>query len=382
MPSAAPTATGSVTAQRALGYSDVQDNLNANKGLASMVNSDISTLSPGALANKGIAPQMDDRAVNKVAATLAGELGPKTLAGVAARDPKALAEAAAVTSVAMNRIGDEGLDKALRASQFNAWSGENLATTKDNFSRYGAALADTVKGVASGAIQSPAPDATHYANRDVSYAANKSYNKDMVGVAKIGDHTFGTINGEFNGKTAAAKEQETRARQAVSNFSDYSGISRQEQSADRKATSTVGAPSTGLGSKSKAAEATKSATDSAKASDSTSSSTGKSDSSKDKGGSDKSSPSKSGSGVGASGKSSGSAGAGAKGGASVGGSASKSSSSSSSGAKASGSAKSSSGAGAKGGASVGGKGVGSSKSSDSGSKSKSSGAKGAEGARS
>lgn len=319
--------------------STVAPGITTNVGLASLANTDLGKQSVGRLQNAGFAPGYTDDEISTMAVAAAGELGPGTLRGVARQDPAAMAELGSVVSTMSNRMAQEGVAGIKDPAQFNAFSttpnpktGVAPAdTTRANFGKFGGSLIDGVKGVVSGAVQSPTPDATHYANRDVDYAANKSYNKDMTGVAKVGQHTFGTIRGEFGAKkSAAAKQQEDRARQAVANFSSYSGLDKADQKQDRAVTKTGPAASTGVASKSAATKTDTTSSAPSKSKSDSKSSGNKAGSGKSNGGSTSSNgPSKSGS-TSSSGKGVGSSKSGNK--------------SSSSGSKSSGKSSSSSGA--------------------------------------
>lgn len=207
-------------------------------GLASLSNRDMS--------NAGI--NLDSKQQKALATTVAGELSQSTLRGLARQDPKAIAEASQVTQVAANRIASVGFDKAITPSQFNSIGKKAVAVTRDNMKNYGSVVSDVVGKTLSGEMTANNPQNTHYANRDVGFAKNKGYYSDMSEVNKQGPHTFGTISGEFaKNKDSLTKENTTR--QAVANASEFSGVSRAEQKADRQVSDTSKAPSKGLGTK-------------------------------------------------------------------------------------------------------------------------------------
>lgn len=223
-----------------LGISPREDTMakTPKTGLASLANRDMS--------NVGI--NLDSKQQQALATTVAGELSQSTLRGLARQDPKAIAEASQITQVAANRIASVGFDKAITPSQFNSIGKKAVATTRDNMKNYGSVVNDVVGKTLSGEMTANTPQATHYANRDVGFAKNKSYYGDMSEVNKVGPHTFGTIKGEF-GKSKTVTEKENTTRQAVASASEFSGVSRAEQKADRQVSDTSKAPSKGLGTK-------------------------------------------------------------------------------------------------------------------------------------
>lgn len=205
-------------------------------GLASLANRD--------MINSGIS--LDKKQQQRLSETIAGELSGNTLRGLARQDPKAIAEAAQVTQVAANRIASVGFDKAITPSQFNSIGRKAMDTTKNNYSKYGGLVSDVVGKTLSGELSAPRPENNHYSNQSI--AKDKSWEKDLTEVNKINEHTFGTVQSRFNA-SPASKKQENAKRAAVANASEFSGISRAEQKADRQVSDTSKTPSKGLGSK-------------------------------------------------------------------------------------------------------------------------------------
>lgn len=167
-------------------------------------------ISPAGFTAMGMGYQYGPQDQTAMAATLAGELSPGTLHGLAIGDPDAYAEAAAVLGTIDNRAmsttaqkraenvpGYQGvLSGVLTPDQYNALDStpnalgySNLDTTLSNFDQYQQALEDVVSSYTQGLVTSPAPDATHYANLDIS---NPSWAPSMENAVQVGDHTFGT----------------------------------------------------------------------------------------------------------------------------------------------------------------------------------------------
>jgi len=128
-----------------------------------------------------------------LAETLAGELGPNTLAALEAREPGAIAEARAMIDTAENRSGAKGksLTDTLTAgqgSQYNAQMASKMGVTQGNFSKYGGVLSALVDDHYAGLLgPAVAPRATHYYNPTIS---NPNWSGLGKAATTIGQHTF------------------------------------------------------------------------------------------------------------------------------------------------------------------------------------------------
>ena len=163
-------------------------------------------MSPAAFSGAGAGRQYSVAEKSAMAKTLAGELNGKTLRGIVAGDPAALAEAAAALGTMDNRVNSvKNIDKpdpvasTLVGSQYNANMTKALkngtvpaSVTARNYKTFGAPLDTLVDNYVAGKIDSPAPNATHYVNKDVAAPAWGDKVND-----KYGPHTFGTPDKSF-----------------------------------------------------------------------------------------------------------------------------------------------------------------------------------------
>src|SRR5690606_20690246 len=139
--------------------------------------------------------------LDAVSYTIAGELGSKTLSGIASGDPEAIEtarqEIAAIASTIDNRarstrfaeIADprERYAEVLSPSQYNSLMEENIDVTEENYAQFGDFIKETIADYDAGKIASPVPDATHYR---ASYLEAPSW-ENTVGVP-VGEHVFST----------------------------------------------------------------------------------------------------------------------------------------------------------------------------------------------
>ena len=163
-------------------------------------------MSPAAFSAAGLGRQYTSDEKSAMARTLAGELNGKTLRGIVAGEPNALAEAAAALGTMDNRVNSvKNIDKpspvasTLVGTQYNANMTSALPNgtvpshiTDRNYTKFGPALDSLVDSYTAGAIDSTVPDATHYVNKDVAKPAWGAKVTDQ-----IGPHTFGTPDKSF-----------------------------------------------------------------------------------------------------------------------------------------------------------------------------------------
>lgn len=149
----------------------------------------------------GLGAQYSDDQKGTMAATLAGELGPATLAGLARDDPQAKAEASAVLGTLDNRAQSSRFSKAANpvdaaaVAGYDAFSGKNIQRTIDNLQATAPQVTAAVGDYLSGKTPSPAPDTTHYANYDVA-GIDTSW-AGAPNSVQIGQHTFSTPDKSF-----------------------------------------------------------------------------------------------------------------------------------------------------------------------------------------
>lgn len=139
--------------------------------------------------------------IQKIAFTIAGELGSKTLQGIASGDPEAIAEArreiAAIAGTINNRAQssrysglDDPIASVLTPSQYNSLMAPNQKTTTANFNEYGGFISDAVSDYFTGENPSPATNATHYFNDSL---VDPSWSEYSRGAAKVGEHVFSEV---------------------------------------------------------------------------------------------------------------------------------------------------------------------------------------------
>lgn len=160
--------------------------------------------SPAPEAQPIVAPV--DPAVNeniaKMAKTISGELGSKTVRGILSGDPEAIAQArseiAAIVSTMNNRAQssryasmDNPMDGVLTGNAYNSLMTENMNTTEANYAAIGSFVAEAVTDAISGSLPSPAPRATHYRAETIGSPAWENYAMD--GTTSVGEHVFSTV---------------------------------------------------------------------------------------------------------------------------------------------------------------------------------------------
>ena len=121
---------------------------------------------------------------------LAGELGPKTLAGLVAGDVQAIEEAKNIMGVLENRAAarQKSINDIATPETINAFMDTKLDTTNKNYNQYKNTLDKVVEDFYTGKIGTPSvPSATHYQNAAIANAtwANYAAKKQQVGL-----HTF------------------------------------------------------------------------------------------------------------------------------------------------------------------------------------------------
>lgn len=144
-----------------------------------------------------------------MAFTIAGELGQQTLSDLASGDPervsRAREEIAAIASTIDNRAqspqyanAPNPFSEVLSPNAYNSLMSQPLKpgapapieTTQRNYEQFGQLINQALVDYDYGVLQSPVPDATHYA----SLAINPGWEKYALGgMTPVGQHKFGTI---------------------------------------------------------------------------------------------------------------------------------------------------------------------------------------------
>ncbi len=144
---------------------------------------------PAQFSAMGFTPRTQDEK-DLMAKTLAGELDPKTLAGLEQDDPTAIAEFANVMTSIENRTAKTGsINKTLNASQYNALANSNTKVTMGNYKQYGSLLSQKIDGYYAGQYQ------------PTDWSISSYYNPSLVtpdwakedDFQKTGFHAFGTV---------------------------------------------------------------------------------------------------------------------------------------------------------------------------------------------
>lgn len=146
-----------------------------------------------------------------IAHTLAGELDPSTLEGLAAGDPMAQREFANMVTTVENRIGKLGdISGVLTPSQYNSLEPSNIANTDAHFAKYSSALMGNLDGYYAGTV------------KPTDYGLTSYYNPNLVtpswtnnSFMQTGFHAFGTTP-----DWVAIPEQSVNMASTVP-FSDY-----------------------------------------------------------------------------------------------------------------------------------------------------------------
>ena len=158
-------------------------------------------MTPADASARGVGRTYSAEERAQMAKTLAGELTPGTMKGIAAQNPEALAEAASALGTIDNRVNstvEQGsVAQATRGSQYNANMTSALKNgtvpakvTERNYQKFGPIVDQLVDDYVAGKVASPTPSATHYYNPSV---ANPKWGPAMAPTAQtFGPHTFGT----------------------------------------------------------------------------------------------------------------------------------------------------------------------------------------------
>lgn len=153
-----------------------------------------------------------------MAKTLAGELSQSALAGIKARDPKALAEFGSMIATIENRASSKkyaDVAAVQSPTQYNSLMAANMATTNANYSKYAAALKAAQDDYYSGKIPGVKYNATSYYNPDIS---NPAWGAKMADPSVIGEHNFGNLP-EYGPNQAAQDAAKAMGVMAGTNFS-------------------------------------------------------------------------------------------------------------------------------------------------------------------
>lgn len=172
----------------------------AKDDLAFASRPNFSKMTPGQVATSGFGKKPSDEQVDAMAYTLAGELDPSVLS-----DPKAIANLAATIN---NRVESVGVKSTFTPSQYNSLDPKNRQVTEANYSKYGPAIKDAIKGMYEGTNVPEKPDATHYYNPSL---VSPSWGSKLSGTKLEGNHRIGNIPGEYEITREAAKEVKEKA---------------------------------------------------------------------------------------------------------------------------------------------------------------------------
>lgn len=184
-------------------------------------------MSPSSFRAMGLGSQYNQAQQDAMMATLAGELSPKTLEGIAKGDQEAIDEGMSVLDTINNRAmadrnvaktdpvaGALGMDNLNQIGQVNspydALDPSNFSRTAGNYNLYEGPLRGLVDSYTTGGVTSPAPEATHYARTDPAF--NKQGQEVYGGIQSVswaqtpsfqatatpaGEHTFGVADKSF-----------------------------------------------------------------------------------------------------------------------------------------------------------------------------------------
>lgn len=168
-------------------------------------------MSPAAASAVGMGMQYSPEEKAAIGRTLAGELAPSTLNGLAIGDPTALAEAASVLGTIDNRVSSMkaankdnpfgAVGSVLSPDQYSALDNSkvgkhgktNLDISLDNYGIFGPDINSFMDSYFDGTNAAVDTNATHYANPDEmspSALANNSWVDDLD--TTVGNHSFGT----------------------------------------------------------------------------------------------------------------------------------------------------------------------------------------------
>lgn len=140
-----------------------------------------------------------DQEINQIAMTLAGELSPSQLAGIARGDQKAMTELANMVTTIENRAGSGkygSFGEVFSPSQYNSLMAKNLGTTKENLSLYENSIKSLVESYYNPeGIKPSSYSLTHYYNPNIS---NPNWGSKMKDAVTIGDHRFGVLDSRYD----------------------------------------------------------------------------------------------------------------------------------------------------------------------------------------
>lgn len=160
------------------------------------------SLTPAQYASQGYAPRTAEEK-QAAAMAIAGELSPNSLAALSMGDETAMSEVANMLGALENRAVTKqtSLTDQLSPTQVNSMDPKNMATTQNNFSKYGQDVMKAVDSFYAGAMPNAlsVPNATHWANMDVVSLDWAGYADNSL---SVGDHTF------FGGLNNTAGQQE------------------------------------------------------------------------------------------------------------------------------------------------------------------------------
>lgn len=158
---------------------------------------DVTKMSPAELSATGYGLARTPEEKEQMAFAIAGELGPKTLEGVAKRDPAALREFGAIVSTMENRAQsarnqDKGLAATVAPGMYSSLNPGMKDQTATNYGLYGGAIKTALDDFYSGKMPDIATPATHYANFGI---VNPEWAGSLQAPPQqIGQHGFGVAN--------------------------------------------------------------------------------------------------------------------------------------------------------------------------------------------
>lgn len=201
--------------------------------------------SPATFAGLGLTSRSPAQ-ISAMAQTIAGELGPGTLAALAANDPVAQQELAGMVASMENRANSKKfgtLETALAPSQYNSLMSKNLTTTEQNYSKYGQVIEKNIGDFLAGTLKPTDPNTTSYYNPDI---ANPSWGSKMNNPMNIGEHKFGVLDGPYDYSPSAAFKAE-RERLSTAQISDTRGFTPSRDYSGPGLSGNQNSPSEGAG---------------------------------------------------------------------------------------------------------------------------------------
>lgn len=181
-----------------------------------------SVTAPAGLAAFGmISRSPTERAA--IARTIAGELSPSALKGLAVGDPDATNEFANMVATMENRAASvkfSTLQNTLTPSQYSSLAASNKKVTDQNYKQFASVLDNALTGFYSGQITPSIQNATNYFNPSI---VNPGWASALTDTAKIGEHVFGAL-GEYGiskdtlSRMSMANERAAEGRDNSNNF--------------------------------------------------------------------------------------------------------------------------------------------------------------------